>query len=102
LAIDRNFKDALDGKGESLNGLGNYSQAIPYLDKALAIDPNYTVALNDKGAALYRLGNYSQAVQYFDKALAIDPNYNRQAAVFKMGNVHRRQQVKNEASNNSL
>ena len=32
--------------GESLDNLGNYSQAIPYLDKALAIDPNYKEAVS--------------------------------------------------------
>ena len=58
-----------------LRQLGNYTQAIPYLDKALAIDPNYKEALDNKGITLYGLDNYTQALQYFNKALAIDPNY---------------------------
>ncbi len=29
LAVDPNYKDALNGKGASVNGLGNYTQAIP-------------------------------------------------------------------------
>ena len=61
--------------GSALNNLGNYTQAIPYLDKALAIDPNDKLALEEKGVDLDNLGNYTQAIPYLDKALAIDPNY---------------------------
>ena len=48
--------------------------------------------LVDKGDSLLNQGNYPLAIQYFDKAIAIDPNYkealdNRQATLFKMGNV---------------
>ena len=75
LAIDPNYKDALDAKGDALNNLGNYTQAIQYADKALGIDPNDKYALSNKGDALYSQGNYTQAIQYYDKALAIDPKY---------------------------
>jgi hypothetical protein len=33
--MDPNYVDAWDGKGWSLNELGNYTQASVYLDKAL-------------------------------------------------------------------
>jgi tetratricopeptide (TPR) repeat protein len=69
-----NNKYALYNKGDALLGLGNYTQAIQYLDKALSIDPNFQDALYDRGDALYNLGNYTKAIQYLDKALAIDPN----------------------------
>ncbi|MGC1932213.1 MAG: tetratricopeptide repeat protein, partial [Candidatus Nitrosopolaris sp.] len=69
-----NNKYALYNKGDALINLGNYTQAIQYLDKALAIDPKFEDALFDKGDALNYLGNYTQAIQYLDKALAIDPN----------------------------
>jgi len=40
LAIDPNYKEALNNKGNALAKQGNYDQAITYYDKALAIDPN--------------------------------------------------------------
>ena len=42
-------------KGNALNNLGKYQEAI------------------EKGFALDSLGNYKEAITYFDKALAIDP-----------------------------
>jgi tetratricopeptide (TPR) repeat protein len=75
LAIDPNNEVALTGKGQSLDNLGNYTQAMSYIDKALAIDPNDKFALSGKGYVLNSLGNYSQAMPYLDKALAIDPNF---------------------------
>jgi tetratricopeptide (TPR) repeat protein len=59
--------NALDGKGRSLNELGNYSQAIIYLDKALEIDPKHIDALVFKSQALSNMGNYTGAKYYFDK-----------------------------------
>ena len=74
MAIDPKYKDALSNKGDALNSLGKYKEAITYFDKALAIDPKYKDALSGKGQALYKLGNYSGAITYLDKALAIPPS----------------------------
>jgi tetratricopeptide (TPR) repeat protein len=73
LAIDPDYKDALNGKGDALYSLSNYTRAIQYYDKALAIDPKDTHALNSIDNALHTQGNYTQAIPYYDKALAIDP-----------------------------
>jgi tetratricopeptide (TPR) repeat protein len=91
--------------GNALDGLGNYSGAIQYYDKALAINPKHISALNNKGAALDSLGhdkalaldglgNYSGAIQYYDKALAINPNnaallYNKGLALHNQSNYTR-------------
>ena len=61
-------------KGDALNRMGNFSQAITAYDTALKIDPNYVNALDGKGWSLNELGNYTQAIVYLDKALKIDPN----------------------------
>ncbi|HEY6883032.1 MAG TPA: tetratricopeptide repeat protein [Nitrososphaeraceae archaeon] len=73
LKIDPNYVNALDGKGWSLNELGNYTQAIIYLDKALKIDPNHLDGLVFKAQALYNIGNYTGAKYYSNKAFDIDP-----------------------------
>ena len=57
LAIDPNYKLALDNKGAALINLGNHTQAIQYFDKALAIDPNYKIALNAKQYILSKMGH---------------------------------------------
>jgi tetratricopeptide (TPR) repeat protein len=77
-------------KGMAYLNAGNYTEAIPYFDKALVINPNYTLALNNKGAALYGLGIYNESIAYFDKALSVNPYYstalyNKGAALSKLG-----------------
>jgi tetratricopeptide (TPR) repeat protein len=63
----------LSNIGWLLNELGNYSQAIIYLDKALEIDPKHIDAFVFKSQALSNMGNYTGAKYYFDKAFEIDP-----------------------------
>ena len=77
-------------KGMVYLNAGNYTEAIPYFDKALVINPNYSLALNNKGAALYDLGIYNESIGYFDKALSVNPGYttalyNKGAALSKLG-----------------
>jgi tetratricopeptide (TPR) repeat protein len=77
-------------KGMAYLNAGNYTEAIPYFDKALAINPNYSLTLNNKGAALYGLGRYNESIAYFDKALSVNPGYttalyNKGAALSKLG-----------------
>ena len=42
-------KQAWVSKGDALNRMGNFSQAITAYDTALKIDPNYINALDGKG-----------------------------------------------------
>jgi len=62
-------------KGDALNRMGNFSQAITAYDTALKIDPKDKQAWVSKGDALNRMGNFSQAITAYDTALKIDPNY---------------------------
>ena len=62
-------------KGEALNNLGRYDEAIICLDKALEFDPELGSSWNFKGVALKNLGRYDEAMICFDKALKIDPDY---------------------------
>lgn len=68
-------KQAWVSKGDALNRMGNFSQAITAYDTALKIDPNYVNALDGEGWSLNELGNYTQAIVYLDKALKIDSNH---------------------------
>lgn len=59
----------MNNKGNALNYLGRYEEAIEYLDKALAINPNHDNASRNKG----NLRRYDEAIQCYDKAIEIDP-----------------------------
>ena len=70
----------LNELGTLLHELGDYRNAIPFLEKALKIDrnaygenlPDVAIHLNNLGAAWKSLGRYNKAIDYFEKALAID------------------------------
>jgi len=68
-------KQAWVSKGDALNRMGNFSQAITAYDTALKIDPTYKWSLSNIGWSLNELGNYTQAIVYLDKALKIDSNH---------------------------
>jgi len=54
---------ALYNKGAALGGLGNYTEAIKYFDKALAIEPDNVKALISKDKALGNLDNHTKEVR---------------------------------------
>ena len=66
-------KQAWVSKGDALNRMGNFSQAITAYDTALKIDSNHLDGLVFKAQALYNIGNYTGAKYYSDKAFEIDP-----------------------------
>jgi tetratricopeptide (TPR) repeat protein len=74
LAINKTDTYALASKGDALNNLGRYDEALRNQDIALAIDKNDTYALDGKAVTLYVLERYGEAIKYYDKALAIDKN----------------------------
>jgi tetratricopeptide (TPR) repeat protein len=73
-AGNQSIVETLNDKGDSLNDLGRYEEAITYYDKALSIEPNDILALSNKGIALDDLGNYTEAIEYYDRSLEIDPS----------------------------
>jgi predicted negative regulator of RcsB-dependent stress response len=75
LKIDPNHADAWNGKGNALEDLNRYDEAITCYDRALKIDPNHADAWNNKGNALEDLNRYDEAITCYDRALKIDPNY---------------------------
>src|SRR5918996_860210 len=90
-ALKQNDKQAWLSKGDVLNRMGNFSEAIIAYDAALMIDPKDKQAWLSKGDALNRMGNFSEAIIAYDSALMIDPK-DKQAwlskgdALNRMGN----------------
>jgi len=59
-------------KGNALNNLSRYFEAIVSFDKVLDTYPDQDIALNGKGKALLNLGKYADAITFFDKVLAMN------------------------------
>ena len=52
-------------KGDSLNRLNKYQEAIELYDQAIQIDPSNINAINDKGVSLLKLKQYDEAINCF-------------------------------------
>lgn len=61
-------------KGNALENLGRYEEAIVAYDAAIAIKPDYHEALSIKGLVLFGLGRYEEAIAAYDAAIAIKPD----------------------------
>jgi tetratricopeptide (TPR) repeat protein len=86
-------KYAMTLKGEILNSIGKYEEAIRCYDKALDEklrhvwydDWSGAYALTLKGNALSSLGKYEEAIRCYDKALEINKNHPIVVLVNKSG-----------------
>ncbi|MEM6501096.1 MAG: tetratricopeptide repeat protein [Cyanobacteria bacterium P01_C01_bin.89] len=62
-------------RGNALDELGRYEEAIAAYDRALEADPKFYAAWVNRGYCLDRLGRYRGAIAAFDQALRIKPDY---------------------------
>jgi tetratricopeptide (TPR) repeat protein len=82
---------AYNNLSDTYNNLGNYRQAIEYLNRAIEIKPDHAKAYNNRGNSYKGLGNYRQAIEDYNKAIEIRPVYedaynNRGNAYSDLGN----------------
>ena len=83
---DKAERDALDliGQGNSLEGEGQYEQALACYEKALLLAPNLARAHLNRGNVLLQLGDVQGALVAYETALVHNPTY--AAANYNMGN----------------
>lgn len=73
-------------KGEALDNLGRYHEAITYLNKAIEMNADYLSRVNylkkrsyehlfRKGITHASTKDYEEAIECFDEALKIEPEY---------------------------
>jgi tetratricopeptide (TPR) repeat protein len=58
-------------RGQSLNQLGRYPEALSATDRVLAIQPHHVEALELRGDILQKLNRYQEALQSYDQALSL-------------------------------
>ena len=83
MAIDGNNIYALNNKGLALAYLGQYDNAIVYMDKALDISPNDLLLISNKGLVLVELEDTDQALKLVDPFLEENPDDEGLLCMFK-------------------
>jgi tetratricopeptide (TPR) repeat protein len=68
LNLEPENAEALYGKGRILFALGNYAEALVFLQKMLTIEDSVGESWHYTGLTLEKLDRYDEAKQYFDKA----------------------------------
>ena len=75
IAIEPNYYQAWDNKGNALRNLERYYEAIECCDRTIEIEPSYYQAWSHKGSNKYYLRRYSEAIECYDRAIEMQPNY---------------------------
>ena len=70
-----NFAEALSNRGNVLQALGRWTEAVESYDRTLALQPDSADALSNRGAVLLRLNRYEEALASLDRAVAIRPQF---------------------------
>ena len=60
----------LNNRGNALQGLMRYDEALAAYDQALALKPDYAEALNNRGSALQQMKRHEEALASYDRALS--------------------------------
>ena len=75
LALNSQDIEALNGKGQVLYNLQQWTEAIACWDQVLTLQPNYYQAWYNRGSALELMGRPSDAIESYQKALEIEPSF---------------------------
>ncbi len=66
---------ALNCRGNALEALGRFTEALSNFDCAISLDPAYVQAYYNKANCLQKQRNFAKALQIYDKAIALKPDY---------------------------
>src|SRR5437867_4236260 len=73
--IKKKKAEALNNRGNALQDLTHYEEALASFDWALALESEYVDALNNRGNALCHLERLADGLASYDSALALKPDY---------------------------
>ncbi len=74
LKYPSNSSDGYNNKACALEGLGKYSEAMPYFEKAIAMSPKSAVVNRNIGGNYGNLKQYQKAIDYLLKSYQFDPS----------------------------
>jgi predicted O-linked N-acetylglucosamine transferase (SPINDLY family) len=75
IKIQPNYPEAHSNKGNALNALQLFEEALLSYDRAIELNSNYAEGWSNKGATLNELKRYHEALGHFDRAIKLNPNY---------------------------
>ena len=73
LELNPNERKANFGKGYCLNVKGSYSEAIPFLKKAVEMEKTYTAAYVELGYSYYQMERNDDALRALNYAITLNP-----------------------------
>jgi protein O-mannosyl-transferase len=95
LAVKTDERKACFGMGYCLNSKGRYSEALPYLKKAIEKEATYTAAYVELGYSYYQTSDNYQAELHLKKALELSPK--NENARYYLGLIYINQKNKSKA-----
>jgi tetratricopeptide (TPR) repeat protein len=75
LALQGNFVDALNNRGNALAGLDAPAEALTSFERALKLRPEFAQAWSNRACVLRDLGRPADALASCDQAIALQPDY---------------------------
>ncbi|MGD1714055.1 tetratricopeptide repeat protein, partial [Dapis sp. BLCC M172] len=69
--MNPNYHKYWKNKGDALENLERYEEAIAAYEKAIEIQPDYYYTWDSKGIALINLERYEEAIAAYEKAIEI-------------------------------
>jgi tetratricopeptide (TPR) repeat protein len=75
LAARPDHAEALNNRGNILQGLKRFDEALASYDRAIAVRPDDAEALSNRGLVLHELRRCDEALGSYDRALALRPDH---------------------------
>ncbi len=75
MALRPDLIEALTNRGNALNGLKRYDDALASYDRAIAFQPAHAGAHYNRGTTLHEMKRYDEAIAAYDRAIALQPHY---------------------------
>ncbi len=75
LEIRPKYAEAHNNRGNTLQELKRFDEALESFERALEIRPDYAEAHNNRGNTLQKLGRFDEALEGYERAVAIRADY---------------------------
>jgi tetratricopeptide (TPR) repeat protein len=75
IALDPNYANAYNGKGNALRTLERYDEALEAYEQAIRLNPRQFGAYTNKGSTLYTIRRYKEKLEDCEQAIRLNPNF---------------------------